>query len=47
MNAAGAESPVPAVTLDTVEQLRDRIRRTSKLKGRQADEKSLDSRSAR
>ena len=33
---------VPAVTLATVDQLRERIRRKSKLKGRQADEASIE-----
>ena len=33
---------VPAVTLATVDQLRERIRRKSKLKGRQADDASLE-----
>ncbi|WP_426146005.1 NADH-ubiquinone oxidoreductase-F iron-sulfur binding region domain-containing protein [Polaromonas sp. DSR2-3-2] len=42
MNPASPESPVPAIALATVDQLRDRIRRQSKLKGRQADDASLE-----
>ncbi|MFC5521135.1 NADH-ubiquinone oxidoreductase-F iron-sulfur binding region domain-containing protein [Polaromonas jejuensis] len=41
MNPSIQPSAVPAVTIATVDQLRDRIRRKSKLKGRQADEVSL------
>ncbi|MDO9218422.1 MAG: NAD(P)H-dependent oxidoreductase subunit E, partial [Lacisediminimonas sp.] len=42
MNPASTKSPVAAVTIATLDQLRDRIRRKSKLKGRQADDKSLE-----
>ena len=42
MNAPIPESAVQAIPLATVDQLRERIRRKSKLKGRQADETSLD-----
>ncbi len=42
MNPASPQSPVAAVPLATVDQLRDRIRRKSKLKGRQADDTSLE-----
>jgi len=42
MNPASPQSPVAAVPLATVDQLRDRIRRKSKLKGRQADDASLE-----
>ncbi|MDO8717399.1 MAG: NAD(P)H-dependent oxidoreductase subunit E [Polaromonas sp.] len=42
MNPASTKSPVAAVTIATVDQLRDRIRRKSKLKGRQADDTSLE-----
>ena len=40
MNTVTAMSPVAAVTIATVDQLRERIRRKSKLKGRQPDEQS-------
>jgi formate dehydrogenase len=42
MNPASPQSPVAPVILATVDQLRDRIQRKSKLKGRQADDTSLD-----
>ena len=41
MNLSSQNSHIPAVTIATVDQLRDRIRRKSKLKGRQADDASL------
>ena len=41
MNPSSQPSNLPAVTIATVDQLRDRIRRKSKLKGRQADDVSL------
>ncbi|MEO8016074.1 MAG: NAD(P)H-dependent oxidoreductase subunit E, partial [Polaromonas sp.] len=41
MNLSSQPSVVQAVTIATVDQLRDRIRSKSKLKGRQADEASL------
>ncbi|MDB5867797.1 MAG: NAD-dependent formate dehydrogenase flavoprotein subunit, partial [Polaromonas sp.] len=41
MNSSPQISSLPAVTLATVDQLRERIRRKSKLKGRQADDISL------
>ena len=42
MNPSSQISSVPAVTIATVDQLRERIRRKSKLKGRQADDASLE-----
>ncbi|MBT9477220.1 NADH-ubiquinone oxidoreductase-F iron-sulfur binding region domain-containing protein [Polaromonas sp.] len=42
MNPSSQNSALPAVTIATVDELRDRIRRKSKLKGRQADETSLE-----
>jgi NADH:ubiquinone oxidoreductase subunit E len=42
MNPSSPHSDTPAVTLATVDQLRERIRRKSKLKGRQADDASLE-----
>jgi NADH:ubiquinone oxidoreductase subunit F (NADH-binding)/NADH:ubiquinone oxidoreductase subunit E len=41
MNPSSQKTAVQAVTLATVDELRDRIRRKSKLKGRQADDVSL------
>jgi NADH:ubiquinone oxidoreductase subunit F (NADH-binding)/NADH:ubiquinone oxidoreductase subunit E len=41
MNPSSQKTAVQAVTLATVDELRDRIRRKSKLKGRQADDASL------
>ena len=41
MNHPGQVSEMKAVAIATVEELRDRIRRKSKLKGRQADELSI------
>jgi formate dehydrogenase len=41
MNHPGRKGEVQAVAVATVDDLRERIRRKSKLKGRQADEKSL------
>ena len=41
MNPSRQRPDLPAVTLATVDQLRERIRRKSKLKGRQADDVSL------
>ena len=41
MNPSSQNSALPAVTIATVDELRDRIRRKSKLKGRQADDSSL------
>jgi formate dehydrogenase beta subunit len=41
MNHPGRKGEVQAVALATVEQLRERIKRKSKLKGRQADDVSL------
>ena len=42
MNPSSQRPDIPAVTIATVDQLRDRIRRKSKLKGRQADDASLE-----
>ncbi|MEP6966437.1 MAG: NADH-ubiquinone oxidoreductase-F iron-sulfur binding region domain-containing protein [Polaromonas sp.] len=42
MNPSSPENAVQAVPIATVDQLRERLRRKSKLKGRQADETSLD-----
>ena len=42
MHSSSQHSDTPAVTLATVDQLRERIRRKSKLKGRQADDASLE-----
>ena len=44
MNPSSQISSLPAVavTIATVDQLRERIRRKSKLKGRQADDASLE-----
>ena len=42
MHPTSPHSHTPAVTLATVDQLRERIRRKSKLKGRQADDASLE-----
>ena len=42
MHPSSPHSHTPAVTLATVDQLRERIRRKSKLKGRQADDASLE-----
>ncbi|ABM36144.1 NADH-ubiquinone oxidoreductase-F iron-sulfur binding region domain-containing protein [Polaromonas naphthalenivorans] len=42
MNPSSQISSLPAVTIATVDQLRERIRRKSKLKGRQADDGSLE-----
>jgi formate dehydrogenase len=42
MNPSSQQTAVQAVTLATVDQLRERIRRKSKLKGRQADDASLE-----
>jgi formate dehydrogenase len=42
MNPSSQRPDIPAVTIATVDQLRDRIRRKSKLKGRQADDTSLE-----
>ena len=42
MNLSSQNSHIPAVTIATVDQLRDRIRRKSKLKGRQPEETSLE-----
>lgn len=42
MNPASPQSPVAPVILATVDQLRERIRRKSKLKGRQPDDASLE-----
>ncbi len=42
MNPSSHQNAVTAVTIATVDQLRDRIRRKSKLKGRQADYASLE-----
>jgi formate dehydrogenase len=41
MNHPGRKSEIQAVALATVEDMRERIRRKSKLKGRQADDASL------
>ena len=41
MNSPRQTSDLPAIRIATVEQLRERIRRKSKLKGRQADDISL------
>jgi formate dehydrogenase len=41
MNPSSQSPDIPAVILATVDQLRDRIHRKSKLKGRQADDSSL------
>ena len=42
MNHPGSKSEVKAVAVATVDEMRERIRRKSKLKGRQADDVSLD-----
>ncbi|MDP2256310.1 MAG: NAD(P)H-dependent oxidoreductase subunit E [Polaromonas sp.] len=42
MNTSSQRPDIPAVLIATVDQLRDRIRRKSKLKGRQADDTSLE-----
>lgn len=42
MNSASQKTAVQAVTIATMDQLRDRIRRKSKLKGRQPEEASLE-----
>jgi len=42
MNPSSHQNAVKAVTIATVDQLRDRIRRKSKLKGRQPEETSLE-----
>ena len=42
MNPARQSPDIPAVAIATPEQLRDRIRRKSRLKGRQADDTSLE-----
>jgi formate dehydrogenase len=42
MHSSSPHPDTPAVPLATVDQLRERIRRKSKLKGRQADETSLE-----
>ena len=41
MNLFSASTDIPPVTLATVDQLRERIRRKSKLKGRQLDDESI------
>jgi formate dehydrogenase beta subunit len=41
MNLSSLQSPMKAVAFATVDELRDRIRRKSKLKGRQADDASI------
>ncbi|CAN5498837.1 NADH-ubiquinone oxidoreductase-F iron-sulfur binding region domain-containing protein [soil metagenome] len=42
MNPSCQSPAIPAVTIATVDQLRDRIRRKSQLKGRQADDAALE-----
>jgi len=42
MNLFSASTDIPPVTLATVDQLRERIRRKSKLKGRQLDDESIE-----
>jgi hypothetical protein len=42
MNHPGRSPEVKAVAVATVDEMRERIRRKSKLKGRQADDQSLD-----
>ena len=42
MHSSSPQSIIPTVTLATVDQLRERIRSKSKLKGRQADDASLE-----
>ena len=42
MNHPGRSPEVKAVAVATVDEMRERIRRKSKLKGRQADDASLD-----
>ena len=41
MNQSGQSSESPVVAVMSVDDMRDRIRRKSKLKGRQADDASL------